>query len=75
MKSNTIRIFILRTAPGAGGGARDTASQRAVLTIANVFLLPFIPRSFDICTLEKVTTLAIDFFSFHKPKIPNPSTF
>ena len=41
------RIFILRTAPGAGGGARDTASQRAVLTIANVLLLPFIPRSFD----------------------------
>ena len=38
-------------------GGRDTASQRAALTIANVFLLPFIPRSFDIWTLEKVTAL------------------
>ena len=38
-------------------GGRDTASQRAALTIAQVFLLPFIPRSFDIWTLEKVTAL------------------
>ena len=38
-------------------GGRDTASQRAALTIAGVFLLPFIPRSFDIWTLEKVTAL------------------
>ena len=38
-------------------GGRDTASQRAALTIANLFLLPFIPRSFDIWTLEKVTAL------------------
>ena len=38
-------------------GGRDTASQRAALTIANLFLLPFIPRSFDIWTLEKVTVL------------------
>ena len=38
-------------------GGRDTTSQRAALTIAGVFLLPFIPRSFDIWTLEKVTTL------------------
>ena len=38
-------------------GGRDTASQRAALTVANVFLLPFIPRSFDIWTLEKVTAL------------------
>ena len=38
-------------------GGRDTASQRAALSIANLFLLPFIPRSFDIWTLEKVTAL------------------
>lgn len=38
-------------------GRRDTASQRAALTVANVFLVPFIPRSFDIWTLQKVTTL------------------
>jgi chromosome partitioning protein len=35
-------------------GGRDTTSQRAALTIANLLLVPFVPRSFDIWTLEKV---------------------
>jgi chromosome partitioning protein len=34
-------------------GGRDTSSQRAALTIANILLVPFIPRSFDIWTLER----------------------
>jgi len=38
-------------------GGRDTASQRAALTVADVLLVPFVPRSYDIWTLEKVTTL------------------
>jgi chromosome partitioning protein len=38
-------------------GGRDTTSQRAALSIADILLLPFIPRSFDVWTLEKVTTL------------------
>ena len=38
-------------------GGRDTASQRAALSVANILLVPFIPRSFDIWTLEKVSTL------------------
>jgi chromosome partitioning protein len=38
-------------------GGRDTASQRAALTIADVFLVPFVPRSFDIWTIEKVSHL------------------
>lgn len=38
-------------------GGRDTASQRAALTIADVLLVPFVPRSFDIWTLEKVSAL------------------
>ena len=41
-------------------GGRDTTSQRAALSIADLFLLPFIPRSFDIWTLEKVTALIED---------------
>jgi chromosome partitioning protein len=35
-------------------GGRDTASQRAALSVADILLVPFIPRSFDIWTLEKV---------------------
>ena len=38
-------------------GGRDTASQRAALTVADVLLVPFVPRSFDVWTLEKVGEL------------------
>ena len=38
-------------------GGRDTSSQRAALTVADVLLVPFVPRSFDIWTLEKVGEL------------------
>ena len=35
-------------------GGRDTTSQRAALSVAGVLLVPFVPRSFDVWTLEKV---------------------
>ncbi len=38
-------------------GGRDTTSQRAALTVADIYLVPFIPRSFDMWTLEKVVRL------------------
>ena len=38
-------------------GGRDTTSQRAALTLADLLLVPFVPRSFDIWTLEKVGDL------------------
>lgn len=38
-------------------GGRDTTSQRAALTVADLLLVPFVPRSFDIWTLEKVGSL------------------
>lgn len=38
-------------------GGRDTTSQRAALSIADVLLVPFVPRSFDIWTLERVSSL------------------
>jgi len=38
-------------------GGRDTTSQRAALTVADVYLVPFNPRSFDVWTLEKVSRL------------------
>ena len=38
-------------------GGRDTASLRAALTISNVFLVPFQPRSFDIWTSSRVSEL------------------
>jgi chromosome partitioning protein len=41
-------------------GGRDTASQRAALSIADVLLVPFVPRSFDVWTLEKVGQLVAE---------------
>lgn len=41
-------------------GGRDTTSQRAALTIANLLLVPFVPRSFDVWTLEKVGKLVTE---------------
>lgn len=38
-------------------GGRDTASQRAALSIADIYLVPFVPRSFDVWTLERVAQL------------------
>lgn len=38
-------------------GGRDTTSQRAALTVSDVLLIPFVPRSFDIWTIEKVADL------------------
>ena len=38
-------------------GGSDTACQRAALTVADVCLVPFAPRSFDVWTLEKVAGL------------------
>src|SRR4051812_47799146 len=38
-------------------GGRDTAGLRAALTVADVAVVPFQPRSFDIWTLDKVANL------------------
>jgi chromosome partitioning protein len=35
-------------------GGRDTTSQRAALAVADILLVPFVPRSFDVWTLQKV---------------------
>ena len=38
-------------------GGRDTASQRAALAVCDPYLVPFVPRSFDVWTLDKVVAL------------------
>lgn len=38
-------------------GGRDTTSQRSALTVANIFLAPFQPRSLDVWTAGKVNSL------------------
>lgn len=38
-------------------GGRDTSSQRSALLVADLYVLPFGPASYDIWTLAEVTTL------------------
>jgi chromosome partitioning protein len=38
-------------------GGRDTQALRAALTVADIALVPFQPRSFDVWTLDKVAAL------------------
>lgn len=49
-------------------GGRDTASQRAALSVADIFLVPFVPRSFDVWTLERVSEL-VEEMSAYNPKV------
>ena len=53
-------------------GGRDTASQRACADHCQSVFAPFIPRSFDIWTLEKVTALIEEIRSI-KPGVKNLS--
>lgn len=41
-------------------GGRDTTSQRAALSVADIFLAPFIPRVFDMWTLNRVSELVTE---------------
>jgi chromosome partitioning protein len=41
-------------------GGRDTTSQRAALTLADLLLVPFVPRSFDVWTIERVSELVAE---------------
>lgn len=41
-------------------GRRDTTSQRAALAVADLLLVPFVPRSFDVWTIEKVAALVAE---------------
>ena len=49
-------------------GGRDTTSQRAALTIANVLIAPFQPRSLDVWTIGKLSSL-VDEVSVINPSL------
>jgi len=58
----TIRSQLLKMASDyddviVDAGGRDTNSQRSALTVADLFLTPFQPRSLDVWTIGKVVSL------------------
>lgn len=57
VRTETLRLVGKYTDIVIDVGGRDTTSQRAAISVANVLLVPFVPRSFDVWTLEKVATL------------------
>lgn len=62
LKANAVRTEIVKLSKNYDDiiidcGGRDTASLRAALTVADLFVAPFQPRSFDIWTTTKVAEL------------------
>lgn len=62
LKANAVRTEIKKMAANYDDiiidcGGRDTTSLRAALTVSEIFLVPFQPKSFDIWTAEKVSEL------------------
>lgn len=62
LRANAVRTEILKLKDNYDDiiidcGGRDTSSLRAALTVSDVFLVPFQPKSFDIWTAAKVSEL------------------
>jgi chromosome partitioning protein len=57
VRTETLRLAGKYTDIIIDTGGRDTTSQRAALSVSHLLLVPFVPRSFDVWTLEKVGTL------------------
>lgn len=62
LTGKAVRSEVLKLAPNydrilIDAGGRDTESQRAALTISNVFMIPIVPSQFDVRTLDKVNSL------------------
>lgn len=62
LSGSSLRLQVLKMAKDYDDilidtGGRDTTSQRSALTIADVFLSPFQPRSLDVWTIGKVSSL------------------
>jgi len=71
LKANAIRTEVLKLANNYDDiiidcGGRDTASLRAALTVSDIFIVPFQPKSFDIWTTEKVSTLIAEAKTFNE---------
>lgn len=71
LKSNAVRTEIRKMLKDYDDiiidcGGRDTASLRAALTISDIFLVPFQPKSFDIWTTEKVSSLVEEALSLNE---------
>lgn len=73
LRANAVRTEILKLKENYDDiiidcGGRDTSSLRAALTVSDIFVVPFQPKSFDIWTATKVAEL-IQEVSVLNPKL------
>lgn len=66
VRSDTLRLASKYDDVVIDVGGRDTASQRAALSLASVYAIPFLPASFDVWTLEKVAELVEEASAFNE---------
>jgi len=71
LKANAIRTEVLKLTDNYDDiiidcGGRDTASLRAALTVSDIFIVPFQPKSFDIWTADKVSELVAEAKTFNE---------
>ena len=62
LAGKTVNSQVLRLKPNyddiiIDAGGRDTTSQRSALTVADIYLVPFKPRSYDVWTIGDVKTI------------------
>lgn len=72
LTGKAVRTELLRLSPKyddiiVDTGGRDTSSQRAAMSVADVMLVPFVPRSFDVWTLDKVAVLVEEMRAANAP--------
>lgn len=71
LHGSAVRSELLRLAPKYDDvvidvGGRDTAGQRAALSVADIYLIPIFPGSFDIWTLDSVAQLVEEARAFNE---------
>lgn len=57
LRTDTLRLATKYDDVVIDVGGRDSAGQRAALSIADIYAIPFLPASFDVWTLDKVAQL------------------
>jgi chromosome partitioning protein len=70
LHGSAVRSEVLKLAPKYDDividvGGRDTAGQRAALLVADVYVVPFLPGSFDVWTLDSVGALVEEAKTFN----------
>jgi chromosome partitioning protein len=65
VRSEVLRLMAKYDDIAIDVGGRDTAGQRAALSVADIYVVPFLPGSFDVWTLDSVGSLVEEARAFN----------